>query len=151
MATREPIYAALAALVFADPRIGAVFATTGRYLRHHEQVPGGVVGMPAIYLVQHPGESFVRVGKGVPAKRTLRCAFVMYFNTADPGNSLPATACNAGLDVIDDVINLPPNPGNVQTLGGLVEHVYIEGDVSTAEGLLQDHSIVVVPITILIP
>lgn len=152
MATREPIYAALAALVFTDPRIAGVFRLTGRYLYHHEQIPGGSVNTPAIFLVQFPGESHIRTGKGVPDKRTLKCSFVMYFYT--PGavqGELPATACNTGLDVIDDVLNLPDNPGNVQTLGGLVEHIYLEGEVSIAEGLLQEFSIVTVPITILIP
>jgi len=36
-------------------------------------------------------------------------------------------------------------------LGGIVEHVYIEGQVAIAEGLLQSTSIVRVPITVLIP
>lgn len=150
MATREPIYVALAALVFNDQRIQGAFATTGRYLYHFEQVPGGAASMPAMYLIES-GETHFKTGKGIPSKRTLRCHFVMYFHTGDPNNTLPATLCNTGLDVIDDVLNLPRNPGNAQTLGGLVEHVYLEGEVSVAEGLLQDTSIVVVPITILLP
>lgn len=153
MATREPIYAALASLVFNHSAIVANFKTTGRWLRHHEQVPGGDVAMPAIYLVQHPGEEHQRIGKGMDSKRTLKCNFVMYFQTVgiDAGGPLPATLCNAGLDAIDQCINIPGGPANTQTLGGLVEHVYMEGAVSIAEGLLQDHSIVAVPITILIP
>jgi hypothetical protein len=153
MATREPIYAALATLVFSRPGIIANFVTTGRFLRHHEQLPAGGASCPAIYLVQHPGEEHYRIGKGISVKRTLKCAFVMYFYTADntdPG-TLPATACNAGLDAIDDAINVNPEPGNVQTLGGLVEHVYTEGAVAIAEGLLAEFSIVAVPITIVIP
>ncbi len=149
-ATREPIYAALAALVFDDPRTLAVFQTTGRYLYHHAQVPGGSMAMPAMFLIQH-AETHFRTGKGVPDKRTLKSSFVMYFSTSDPSNQLPATMCNTGLDVIDDVCNNPGNPQNVQTLGGLVEHVYIDGEVVIAEGLLQEDSIVVVPITIMLP
>jgi hypothetical protein len=151
MATREPIYVALAALVFNHPSIVANFVTTGRFLRHHAQLPGGSAACPAIYLVQGPGEEHERVGKGIPVKRTLKSHFVMYFYSADPTNNLPATACNAGLDAIDEAINQPGNPQNVQTLGGLVEHVYTEGAVDIAEGLLQEFSIVAVPITILIP
>jgi hypothetical protein len=148
---REAIYSTLAALVFAQPGVVANFVTTGRLLKHHAQIPGGQAGCPAIYLVQHPGEEHTRTGKGVPVKRTLKCHFVMYFYTADGGSTVPATACNAGLDAIDDAINLTGNPGNVQTLGGLVEHVYTEGAVDIAEGLLQDFSVVAVPVTILIP
>lgn len=151
MAVREPIYVALATLLFTDPRIVAAFPTTGRFLYHEAQIPGGSQATPAMYIVQHPGESHVRIGKGVPDKRTLRCSLVMYFNSADPSNSLPATLCNIGLDVLDDVINLPNNPGNVQTLGGLCEHVYWEGETIIAEGLLQGYSIVAAPLTILIP
>jgi hypothetical protein len=49
------------------------------------------------------------------------------------------------------VLTTVNNPGNTQTLGGLVEHVYIEGDVEIADALLQEKSIFVVPLTILIP
>ena len=151
MATREPIYAALAALVFGRPEIVATFKTTGRLLKHHAQIPEGATGCPAIYLIQRPGEEHVRDGMGIPVKRTLRCHFVMYFYTPAGGGSLPATACNIGLDAIDDAINQPGNPQNVQTLGGLVEHVYTEGAIDLEEGLLQEFSAVAVPITMLIP
>jgi hypothetical protein len=147
---REAIYSALAALVFNDPTIKSTFVTTGRKLRHHAQIPGGAASCPAIYLVQSPGEEHQRTGKGIPVKRTLRCHFIMYFFTSDDG-SLPATACNIGLDAIDNAINVVDNPQNVQSLGGLVEHVYTEGAVELSEGLLQEFSVVAVPITILIP
>ena len=151
--TRESVYVALANLVFNSPTISAGFKTTGRFLYQNQNLPGGVSDMPAIMLVQHPGETQQRMGRGMEPKRTLRCAFVMYFASGAPGDTtiLPATLCNNGLDAIDDAINLPTNPDNVQTLGGLVEHVYIEGSILIGEGLLQDVSIVSVPITILLP
>jgi hypothetical protein len=148
---REAIYVALANLVFNHPDIVATFVTTGRKLRHHAQVAGGSAACPAIYLVQNPGETHERAGKGIPVKRTFRCHFVMYFYTPDGGTAVPATACNTGLDAIDNTINQPGNPQNTQTLGGLVEHVYTEGSIALDEGLLQDFSIVAVPVTILIP
>lgn len=151
MATREPIYAALADLVFGHPAIVANFVLTGRWLYHHSQLPSGAASCPAIFLDQNPGEEHVRRGKGIPVIRTLKCHFVMYFNSADSALSLPATLCNTGLDAIDEAINQPGNPQNVQTLGGLVDHVYTEGSVVIAEGLLQGFSIVLVPITIVIP
>jgi len=151
---RESVYAALANLVFTNPTVVATFKTTGRFLRHHQQLPGGGADMPAIYLNQFPGETQERRGKGMEPKRTLRCHFVMYFNdsTATDPTTLPATACNIALDAIDDAINIVNNPSNVQNLGiAGVEHVYIEGAISIAEGLLQEDSIVLVPITILLP
>ena len=76
----------------------------------------------------------------------------MYFATASASQtSLPATQCNNGLDIIDNVLNTNLNPSNTQTLGGLVNHVYLEGEVQIAEGLLQQVSIVEVPVTILVP
>jgi hypothetical protein len=150
MATREPIYVALSNLVFNDPRIRAAFVSTGRFLIHHEQLPAGAASCPAIYLVEHPGEEHYRTGKGISDKRTLKCAFVMYFWSANR-DPLPATLCNNGLDVLDDLLNNPGNPQNTQTLGGLVEHVYLEGSTVVAEGLLQEFSIVVANVTIMIP
>jgi hypothetical protein len=145
-ATREQIYVALFNLVTSAPTIASSFVTHGRLLRHHSQV--GQVEMPALFLVQHPGEIHVRKGKGIPVIRTLECAFVMYFWTVSSSDSLPATICNNALDAIDAVLN-PPEV--LVTLGGLVEHVYTEGRVDVVEGLLQEVSIVTVPVRILIP
>jgi hypothetical protein len=44
----------------------------------------------------------------------------------------------------------PPNPvENVQTLGGLVAHCWIEGGIQTDEGVLGGQSVAIVPIRIL--
>lgn len=147
MLVREPIYAALFTLLTTAPGIAGAFAMYGRYLRHHSQTKV----KPAFFLVQNHGETHVKVGKGIPSKRTLGCSAVMYFDENDPTNNPPATLCNNAMDAIDNALNNPGNPGNVQTLGGLVEHVYLEGKVIIDEGLLQQTSIVVVPIAILIP
>ena len=147
MATREPIYAALYNLVVSHPAVKDQFVTTGRLLRLFAQTDQA--SMPALFFFQQ-GEDHVRDGKGIPDKRTLHCVFVLYCWTQDAG-TLPATLANTLLDVIDDCLNQPGNPQNVQTLGGLVEHVYIEGRVQIAEGLLQEVTVVTVPIAILIP
>ncbi len=146
MATREPIYAALWDLVSLDPRVQAVFATASRYTKHFEDVPAEQ--MPALFLLQKR-ETWERPGRGIPAKRWLHCHFLVYTNTAEPEGNLPSTAINTLMDVLDGVLN-PPN-GQVVTLGERVNHVYLEGEVDMAEGLLQPKSIVVVPIAMLIP
>ena len=71
--------------------------------------------------------------------------------TTAPGGTLPATALNAAADAIDNAVSYPGNPGNVQTLGGLVEHVYIEPDIKPYEGLLQEKSILVAVVGMLVP
>lgn len=148
MATREPIYSALWQIVSFDPRIAAVFATTSRSTRHFEDV--SAEEMPALFMLQKR-ETWQRPGKGISPKRTLMAHFLCYQYNAAPNQNFNATGINALMDVIDDVLTTVNNPGNTQTLGGLVEHVYIEGDVEIADALLQEKSIFVVPLTILIP
>lgn len=148
MATREPIYAALWNLFLGNAALAGRFVTTSRYLRHFDDVTPDE--MPALFITQ-TGESWEKDGKGIPAKRTLLSHLVMYDYTGQPNAVMPSGLVNALLDVVDDAIEQPGNPGNVQTLGGLVEHVYINGQIDIAEGLLQGKSVVVVPIEILLP
>jgi hypothetical protein len=145
---REAVYAALWALVSGDARVQAAFRTLSRYTRHFEETDGHL--MPALFQLQK-SETWQQVGRGIPPKRTLNCHFLVYTNTAAPAEQLPSTALNVLLDVLDDVLAKPANGSYVQTLGGLVNHVYIEGEIQIAEGLLQPKSIVAIPITMLIP
>ena len=149
MATREPIYSALAALVFGNPGVQALFVTTGRYLIHHEQLPAGGASCPAIYLIE-TAETHYRQGRGISDRRVLHCSFCMYFY-APKGVPLPATQINNGMDALDDCLNNPGTPDNTQTLGGLVNHVYMEGTMLIAENLLQDFAIVRADVTIMVP
>jgi hypothetical protein len=148
VATREPIYQALFDLVTNAPAVKAQFVTFGRLLPHVENVAG--VQCPALFTFQLP-ERRVYKGKGIPAIRTLFVAFVAYFSSDNSGGRLPATAINAAADAIDDAISNPGNPQNTQTLGGLVEHVYIEPDMKPYEGLLQEKSLLVSVVGMLIP
>lgn len=154
MSTREPIYVALWNLVADAAGVVTQFVTTGRYLIPIMDLPADK--MPALFLIEH-GEQWLRAGKGIPGKRTLHCSFVMYAHSAGQPQDYPATLVNNMMDVLDNVLERPgnpPNPTAVQTLGGLVEHVYIEGEVKIIEGQLgagENASVLVVPITILIP
>jgi len=146
--TREAIYSALFDLILSSPGVAGQFVTTGRFLKHHVDVDQ--TQMPALFMIE-TGEEWVRPGRGIPPKRTLQSEIVMYAWTNGPTDTLPATLCNAMLDAIDDVLTNPGNPENVVTLGDAVYHVYLEGAVKIYEGLLQNVSIVSVPIHILIP
>jgi hypothetical protein len=149
VALREPIYQALFDLVTNFPAVRAQFRTFGRLLPHVEDV--SAAQCPALYTFQLP-ERRVYKGKGIPAIRTLFVAFVAYFAGGPPGTGpLPATAINTAADAIDDAISNPGNPQNTQTLGGLVEHVYIEPDIRPYEGLLQEKSVLVSVVSVLIP
>lgn len=146
MTGRETIYAALWTLITTASGIAGRFATLGRTLRHLEDVD--LSQMPALYMIQD-GELWERVGKGVPAKRTLLARLVFYVG-APQGTTAPATLLNNAMDAIDALFNNPE--GRVETLGGRVERVYVaEGEVRFFEGLLQDKSPATVPIRILVP
>ncbi len=143
---REAVYQALFDLVTADAGIKAIFQTTGRLLPQVEQASAAT--FPALYTFQLP-EKRVYTGRGMEAKRTLFVMFAAYL--APNGPTLPATAVNAAADAIDNAISYPGNPDNVQTLGGLVEHVYIEPDIKPYEGLLQDKSVLIAVVAMLVP
>lgn len=149
MATREPIYAALWTLITSASGIQGQFVKTGRLLKHVEDV--SPAEMPALFMIQR-GEAWQRVdaGRGVLRKRTLNAALIFYVNASSGAGVLPATLMNNAMDTLDDLFN---NATRVQTLGGLVEWVHCpaDGAVTYYEGLLQDKSPVVVPISILIP
>ncbi len=148
MAVREPIYVALWNLFLTHPDLVGKFVTTSRYLKHFDTV--APEQMPALFMAEG-GEQWTKPGKGIPAKRVLMPHLAMYCSTAQPDAILPATLINNLMDVVDEVIEQPGVPSNTQTLGGLVEHVYLEGQVEIYEGYLQDKSIVLVPLTIMLP
>jgi hypothetical protein len=144
---RELVYSRLWTLITTASGIVGEFKTAKRLLRHIEDVDPNV--MPALFMLQQ-GESWVRKGKGIPSIRTLNAALFFYIATTDGSNVLPATLMNNAMDTIDALFNTPA--GKVETLGGLVEHVYVaEGEVRFYEGLLQDKSPVVIPLRILVP
>jgi hypothetical protein len=146
--SREAIYQALFNLVTADPGIVANFRTVGRLLPQISQVSDEMC--PALYTFQLP-EKRAYEGQGVSAKRTLYVAFVCYFASTDPQATLPATLVNMAADAIDNAISYPGNPQNLQQLGGLVHHCRIEPDIRPYEGLLQEKSVLVAVVAILVP
>ncbi len=151
MATREPIYVALLNLIADDPRIKGQYVTVSRVWVDIQDV-NPATEMPALYLSQ-TGESWTRPGKGVSPKRTLQCKFYGY-TYAQQQDDIPARLLNNTMDVIDATLGWPGNPSNTQTLGDLVEHVYVEGEVITMDGKLttgQNASMLIVPVTIMIP
>ena len=144
---REAVYVALWNMILASSALVGMFVTMARLLEHIDNT--AVEQMPALYMMQQ-GETWERMGKGIPAKRTLSAALFIYIATTKGSGVLPTTLLNNAVDAIDALFNSPP--GCVITLGGLVEHVYLaEGEVRYYEGLLQNKSPVVIPIRILVP
>jgi hypothetical protein len=148
--TREPIYVALWNLLIQTTEQAGLppWVMSSRYARHFDDVD--VTQMPALFMVES-GEGWSKAGKGVPAERVLKCHLLMYCSSAAPDALLPATLINDFLDVLDTIVEQPGVPSNAQTLGGLVDHVYITGEIEIAEAYLQEKSIVVIPLEIMIP
>ena len=60
---------------------------------------------------------------------------------------MPSTILNGLVDAV--AAALAPEPAsNKQTLGGLVQHVWIDGAIVTDEGVLADQAVAIIPITL---
>jgi len=148
--SRERVYAALWDLILGNQWIASQFVTTGRYLIDLANLTRDQ--MPALFLCQH-GERHVKV-HGLDAKRTMDASLVAYAWTPAQSQLLPATLLNNCMDALDLLFEYPNNPSNVQTLGGLVDHVQINGEVVIVEGQLatgENGSVMVVPLQIMLP
>lgn len=146
-ASRETIYAALWNLISDNLNMRSEYVTMSRSIIPIADM--SMDAMPALFMVQH-GEDWVRPGKGIPPKRTLHCSLVIYAWTPGQRQILPSTLLNGAMDVLDNLMEKT----NPQTLGGLVEHAYIEGTVQIVEAQIgsgENGSILVAPIAILIP
>lgn len=136
MINREPIYAALAALLYTS----APYTTTSRRLKHWNDVPAAA--QPAMFIAQR--NELPQTDRGNPTRWSLNVDVYIYFRT--DGGAEPGPILNPLLDALEAA--LEPSPvENVQTLGGLVSWCRIEGAVETDEGTLGDQGVAIVPIT----
>lgn len=106
---------------------------------------------PAIMMVQKPELSEV-AGRGIPIKWTLKVDVVVYVDTTNNPDRVPAELLNPILDDIEAAVQ--PNVNNPglspQTLGGLVCECRIRGEVMTDEGTLGTHGFIAVPVEIIV-
>jgi hypothetical protein len=141
--TREPVYAALFALLSA----AAPFATASRRLRHWSLVDPAE--QPALFVVQK--RETAKAAEGSPT--AWRAAVDLYVYCQAPDDeTAPATVLNPLLDALEAA--LAPTGGDValgtQTLGGLAKHCWIAGAIETDEGALGGQAVAIVPIEILL-
>lgn len=150
---REPIWEALFALFKA--KVGADYVTMSR---HHVQPPALPQEMqPAFFLVQMRETRAPRPA-GTPVKLTLNGYIILYFQAPsqmleDIGAEtvLGSTTLNAMFKGIDDALQ-PDNPMTGKlTLGGLVDHCWIEGDVDMDPGIYSQQGAAILPIKMLVP
>lgn len=154
--TREPIWAALFALLQtvqypSDPTNPATLSPLlgySRRLKHWADVD--VSQMPCLFLAEGD-EDHSTPKPGLQDVILMMGKVYVYLNCPDP--VVPGTVRNP---VMDQIQALFPSalsttiPLGKQTLGGLVQHTIIKGQVATSEGTLGDIEVVVVPIEMLV-
>jgi hypothetical protein len=109
---------------------------------------------PAIYVVQE--NEIAQAVRGLPTKWT-RSATLWIYAKKD-GDTLAIQLLNPIVDAIEDMLapvrmdgvtrNFPPGV-NVNTLGGLVERVSINGNIEWSGGYLGDQAVAAVPLEII--
>jgi len=158
--TREQAAEALVALLQTlGPGGSGAFATVSRYVR----VPQGgsldtAIAQPALYTVPI-GESTKQQGAG--HLRLLTLHYDLYIYAKLPVGSTPGTGdgITSGDQVLNPLIEaiettIAPPTGQVgQTLGGVVEYCWIEGETAKAVGEMtpDGQCFCAIPIKILIP
>jgi len=137
MKDREAAYSALFSRLSGIPGV----STAERRLRHWSDVQPAE--MP--YLALAVAGQIAEPVKRLPTKWNLGADLYLYVQS---DSSPPGPILNALLDKIDAA--LAPDVGqDTQTLGGIVSHAWIEGQVQTDEGTLGSIAVAVVPIRML--
>ena len=140
---REAIYSSLFNLVKAS----ASFKTASRRLRLWSDVNAS--DKPAIFVVQRP-QNYVNASTATPAKVTLEAEIIIYTNAGKDPNYVGATDLNNLVDAVDVALAGNPVTGN-QTLGGLVNHCWIEGKIFIDPGDLDGDGLAIIPVKITVP
>jgi hypothetical protein len=103
--------------------------------------------LPGAYLVCD--DELYKSVQGLPPKRTLRADIYLYCSSPDP-NISPDIQLSYGIDAIEAI--LAPDPvTQVQTLGGLVQHAYIAGEIPRYQLPKGQRSAALIPVEILVP
>lgn len=137
----EPIYAAL----FAKVSGIAGVKTRSRKLKHWADVPAKQ--QPALYMSQS-GETPEQV-RGLRAKWRLKAELYLYVNPGEGRDVIPSQVMNPMLADIRAALAPDNVVANVCTLGGLVSHCWISGEVEVYDGVLGDQAVALIPIEIL--
>jgi hypothetical protein len=145
---REPIYVALFDLL--SEALGDTLTTIGR--RHIPSPPPEM--QPALFIcgVRESEDPHPRLAGG---KLTLDVIMFLYVWGSGinevPGQEtvLTSTTINQILLAIGTAIGVPV--GQSQTLGGLVQHCWIQGNTDIDPGIFGQQAVAVIPVKILVP
>lgn len=149
----EPIWVALFALL--KLHLADVCVTMGRQHVRPPMLP--LESQPAMFLPQ-ARETYTGRPSGTGGKVTLSGFIILYFQAPLPlledigaETELGATTLNALMRCIRKALKPDDFAKQTLTLGGLVQHCWIEGDVDQDPGIQSQQGAAVVPIKILVP
>ena len=150
--TREAVMTALFALgqniQWGSPPVtyptngGLCWAYTSRRVKTPDQIEGM---QPA--LCQAEFKETTEQAFGVSAKRVWNVAWMIYVFDGNDDTIMP-TVFNPILDAIDAAFEPGHGP---QNLGGLVERVYLQGEIEKYGGNISGQVLLVVPLQIVVP
>lgn len=128
---------------------GGYFITASRRLRLWTDVPQSE--QPAVFIAER-NDVVTRQSESMPSKTTLGVDLFIYTAASNP-DDVPATKLNKAIEAIEAV--LAPTRAdlvrNRQTLGGLVSHCYVDGEIFKEPGDLDGQGLAIIPLRILVP
>lgn len=146
--TRNAIFTALFNLLLqTTPPAGKQWKTFNQALRQWDQVDS--TDQPALFLHRGPQTTSQKASYGV-AKWQLRATVWMYFRVdgLNTSSTYPDQLTDQLIDSLEQVMQ-PTPPDMQQTLGGLVEHAWIDGTI-VWDTFTDGQAILVAPISIYI-
>jgi hypothetical protein len=102
---------------------------------------------PAMFLI-HTGEQAVQNQSYGLTKYLLHFEIVIYARADANPTQIPDTLINALLDAIDAQMQSKP-PGERQTLGNVVYHAWIEGEILIDTGIIDQQIAIMVPVRVM--
>jgi hypothetical protein len=137
----QALFARVSAATWGEPAGG--FAYASRRVRLSEDLPA----TPALLQAEH-AEEVERIA-GQPPRRWLVAELRVHHLASDPQAPGAATN-NLILDALDHALR-PDGPDGCCTLGGLVAHAAIEGEIAKDPGDLDGRALLVAPVRLLLP
>ena len=123
----------------------AGFRTVGRRLKFPSDVPE----QPALFA-RYLKDIFPTRATGVLPKTIIEAELWIYSGAGGDPDAVPEDALLALIDAVE--LGLQPSPATgVQTLGGVVVHCWIEGDLDLSPGDLGGQAMAIIPIKMLAP
>ena len=152
MPTREAIFTALFALASAGEGQPGAFTWGGgqtlAYTSRRVRLWGDLPAQPALCQAEH--DETVAETTGLPSKTTLSASWLIFHDAGKDPTAAPTIQTNQILDAIQALFPAG-DPDNVQTLGGLVAHCFINGKIFKDSGDLDGQALIIVPLTLLVP